>query len=52
MIYLLHIYRCFKKFFKFPNQFISSLRTDIKKDFFSKKLKPGLNVLVIGLPKS
>ena len=52
MIYLLHIYRCFKKFFKFPNQFVSSLRTDIKKDFFSKKLKPGLNVLVIGLPKS
>ena len=52
MIYLLHIYRCLKKFFKFPNQFISSLRTDIRKDFLSKKLKPGLNVLVIGLPKS
>ncbi|MBD1139302.1 sulfotransferase domain-containing protein [Pelagibacterales bacterium SAG-MED46] len=52
MIYLLHIYRCLKKFFKFPSQFMSSLQTDIKKDFLSKKLKPGLNVLVIGLPKS
>ena len=52
MIYLLHIYRCLKKFIKFPYQFILSLKTDIKKDFFSKKLKPGLNVLVIGLPKS
>ena len=52
MIYLLHTYRCLKKFFKFPSQFVSSLQTDIKKDFLSKKLKPGLNVLVIGLPKS
>jgi len=52
MIYLLHIYRCLKKFFKFPSQFVSSLQTDIKKDFLIKKLKPGLNVLVIGLPKS
>ena len=52
MLYLLHIYRCLKNFFRFPNQFISSFITDIKKDFFSKKLKPGLNVLVIGLPKS
>ena len=52
MIYLLHTYRCLKKFLKFPGQSMSSLQTDIKKDFLSKKLKPGLNVLVIGLPKS
>jgi len=52
MIYLIHIYRCLKKFCKFPLQFISSLKNDIKKDYLSKKLKPGLNVLVLGLPKS
>ena len=52
MIYLIHIYRCLKKFFKFPYQFLSSLKNDMEKDFSNKKLKSGLNVLVIGLPKS
>ncbi len=52
MIYLLHIYRCLKNFFKFPIQFILSLKKDFGKDFMNKKLRPGLNVVVIGLPKS
>ena len=52
MIYLIHIYRCLKNFFKFPMQFLSSFKNDFRKDFMNKKLRPGLNVVVIGLPKS
>lgn len=50
MIYLIHFYRCLKRFLKFPIQFTIYLIKDLKKDY-SKKSRTQ-KVLVLGLPKS
>tara|TARA_B100001248_G_scaffold50550_2_gene32701 strand:- start:12399 stop:13286 length:888 start_codon:yes stop_codon:yes gene_type:complete len=51
MIFLIHIYRCLKRFLKFPIQFSKNLLNDLKKDYFSNSAK-SQRVLVLGLPKS
>ncbi len=51
MIFLIHIYRCLKRFLKFPIQFSKNLLNDLKKDYFSNSIK-SQRVLVLGLPKS
>ena len=50
MIYLIHFYRCLKRFLKFPIQFTQNLFKDFRKDYFHKSKTK--KVLVLGLPKS
>ena len=51
MILLIHIYRCLKRFLKFPIQFSKNFFNDFKKDYFSNNAQSQI-VLILGLPKS
>jgi len=44
MIYLIHIFRNFRKFIKYPIQFMKLLSSGIKKDFFFNKNKKNMGV--------